>query len=70
MDSIEVALAKWTALYEQFQQARARLRQALERRGPVPSGLREEVDDCERKCVAALSELNAAYAKAKGTPPA
>lgn len=37
MDSIELALANWTALYEQFQQARARLKRALERRGPVPT---------------------------------
>jgi len=63
---IETKLATWTELYERLKVARGRLKEAQGRPGPVPEDLQADVQILERKCYAALEELNAAYAMRKG----
>lgn len=69
VDDIEAAMAKWMALYDKLKEARAKLKAAMEQPGPVPAALNEEVRECERRCGAALNELNEAFAQNKGAPP-
>jgi hypothetical protein len=68
MDPIETKLAAWTELYGQLKAARAKLKEAKGRPGPVAPGLQADVETLERKCYAALDDLNAEYAKRKKPP--
>lgn len=68
MDSIEAKLATWSGLYERLKVARARIKEATERPGPVPKELQDEVQELQRKCGVALDDLNAAYARQKAPP--
>lgn len=68
MESSESILARWTALYEQLNDARLHLKSAMERPEPVPPQLKARVRECERLCRAALYELNAACDKDKSAP--
>ncbi len=69
MDNIEALMAKWMALYDDLKEARAKFKTAMDQPGPVSFTVNEEVRECERRCAAALYELNEAIAASKGAPP-
>ena len=67
MNRVDEKLAKWQEQYEQLKVARARLKEAIEKPGPVPAHLTEEVERLFRSCGVALDELNAEYKRLKDT---
>ena len=67
MHRVDQKLAKWVELYEQLKSARARLKAAAGEPAPVRAELTEQVHDLQRQCGVALDELQAEYARMKGS---
>lgn len=65
VNRIDKKLAQWQEQYELLKLARARLKEAMARPGPVPAELKDEVERLHRTCGTALEELNAEYKRMK-----